>query len=248
MIVTAPGNPVQTWAPTVRGAPVAALASLAPAGAGSPLIVVSAHPDDETIGAGRLIACWARAMGPVSALTLTAGEACLAQLAVAVADLAGRRLAEWRAAVTVLGAQAGDCWAVPDGAVAAELDLVADRLADRCAAGDVILAPWRHDPHPDHAAAGAAAAVAARRCGATLVEYPVWMTYWSEPSILERTSYRLVQVAVPRWTQGRRARALAQYRSQQEPLRADLTPVVPPQMLAHHYRQLALFPVRSARA
>jgi LmbE family N-acetylglucosaminyl deacetylase len=248
MIVTAPGNPVQTWAPTVHRAQITALASLAPAGIGTRLLVVSAHPDDETIGAGRLIACWASAVGPVSALTLTAGEACLANLKVVVADLAGRRLAEWRAAVTALGAQAGDCWAVPDGQVATELDLVADRLAERCAAGDVILAPWRHDPHPDHAAAGAAAAVAAYRCGATLVEYPVWMTYWSEPSILERTSYRVVQVAVPRWTEGRRSRALAQYRSQQLPLRADLTPVVPPQMLAHHYRQLALCPVRSAHA
>ncbi len=40
--------------------------------------------------------------------------------------------------------------------------------------GDVLVcAPWRRDGHPDHEAAGAAAAIAARRTDARLIEYPV---------------------------------------------------------------------------
>ena len=42
----------------------------------------------------------------------------------------------------------------------------------------LLAAPWRHDGHPDHEAVGRAAAVAARRTDARLVEYPVWMWHW----------------------------------------------------------------------
>ena len=47
--------------------------------------------------------------------------------------------------------------------------------------GTVIVAPWRRDGHPDHEAAGRAAAVAARRTGADLWEYPVWFWHWGKP-------------------------------------------------------------------
>ena len=45
------------------------------------LVVVAAHPDDETIGAGRLVAAWSRSLGPVTAVLATAGERCVDQVA-----------------------------------------------------------------------------------------------------------------------------------------------------------------------
>ena len=39
--------------------------------------MVSAHPDDETIGLGRLAYAWAQTVGPVVGVLATAGEACV---------------------------------------------------------------------------------------------------------------------------------------------------------------------------
>jgi len=244
-VVTGPGNPLETWSDALRGATRIPVSALAPA-PGARLVVVSAHPDDEVLGAGRLVADWASGVGPVVAVTATAGEACVEHLGVQIQGLAARRVAEWTAAVTLLGASARACWGLPDGGLAAEQEGLAERLARACAPGDVLLAPWRHDPHPDHGAIGAAAATAAQRSGARLIEYPVWMTYWTQPAILEHSSFRLVRVATSARAEATRTRALREYRSQHTPLREDLTPVVPPEMLAHHGGQLALLP-RGAR-
>ena len=61
--------------------------------------------------------------------------------------------------------------------------IVAARLVDLIGDGDgtLVAAPWRHDGHPDHEAAGRAAAVAARRTDASLVEYPIWWWHWGAP-------------------------------------------------------------------
>lgn len=48
-------------------------------------------------------------------------------------------------------------------------------------AGRWCAATWRGDGHPDHEAVGRAAAAAAARTGAVLVEYPVWMWHWARP-------------------------------------------------------------------
>ena len=54
-------------------------------------------------------------------------------------------------------------------------------LHDRLAPGDLVLAPWQHDGHPDHDAAGRAAIAAAPARGARLLRYPVWAWHWLEP-------------------------------------------------------------------
>jgi len=45
------------------------------------LVGVPTHPDNETIGAGRLVAAWSRSLGPVTAVLATAGERCVDQVA-----------------------------------------------------------------------------------------------------------------------------------------------------------------------
>lgn len=242
-VVTPPGRGAEAWRATIDAAPTIEVAEVGGAMTSfRRLVALSAHPDDETIGAGRLIAGWARQQGMVLAITLTAGEACLDHLEVTVPELAKRRLMEWRAAVTVLGAQPGSCWGFGDGRVGLVVQEAADRLARGLGTDDLLLAPWRHDPHPDHAAAGEIARRAAERSGASIVEYPVWMTYWSDPSELERTGYQLLRINTDAAADSCREQALAQYISQQQPLRPGLSPVVPPAMLKHHDRQLILRP------
>jgi LmbE family N-acetylglucosaminyl deacetylase len=239
LTVTPTGLPVEAWAEAVADAPRRALADLVPPES-TRLVVVGAHPDDETIGAGRLVAEWARPRGPVLSLTLTAGEACLDEVGVQEPGLAELRLAEWRTAAALLGAKTGPHRLCPDGAVAAMADVMAAALAAELNPGDVLLAPWRHDPHPDHEAAGRAAAVAVRERGATLLEYPVWMPYWMAPETVAATGDRWSVVVTGPDAEAARERALAAYTSQLEPIRAGLGPVVPSLLLAHHHVQLVL--------
>jgi LmbE family N-acetylglucosaminyl deacetylase len=145
------------------------------------LVVVSAHPDDESLGAGGLIAtAYARGI-PVYVVLLTAGEAsqspspsytrhALATLRLAEMENALARLAP-ETPLVFLGA--------PDGAVAECEPQVTTSLTELLgdASATLLAAPWRRDGHPDHDAAGRAAATAARESGATLVEYPV--LFWS---------------------------------------------------------------------
>ena len=239
LTVTPTGLPVEAWQVAVADAPRRGLADLVPP-TSARLVVVGAHPDDETIGAGRLVAEWARTRGPVLALTLTAGEACLDEVGVEEAGLAELRLHEWCTAVALLGAEAGPHQLCADGAVAAHADAMAAAIAAELGPGDTVLAPWQHDPHPDHKAAGRAASVAARESGATLVEYPVWMPYWMAPDAVAATGDRWSVVVTGTEAETARDLALAAYVSQREPLRPDLGPVVPPLLLAHHGAQLVL--------
>jgi LmbE family N-acetylglucosaminyl deacetylase len=239
LTVTPAGLPVEAWAEAVAGAPRRSLADLVPPGS-TRLVVVAAHPDDEAIGAGRLVAEWALTRGPVLALTLTAGEACLDEVGVEEPGLAALRLREWRTAVDLLGADPGPHGLCPDGAVAAHADLMAGAIAAELDPGDTVLAPWRHDPHPDHEAAGRAAAVAARERGATLLEFPVWMPYWMTPDIVGSTGDHWAVVPTGPQAEQAREAALAAYVSQREPLRPDLGPVVPSLLLDHHHAQLVL--------
>lgn len=236
LTVTPAGLPVAIWSGAIAAGERLVVADLA--SEPSRLVVVAAHPDDETIGAGRLIAQWVRECGPVLALTLTAGEACFDDVGVREPGLAERRIAEWRKAVRSLGATAGAHSLCPDGAVAEHLDRAVEAIAAHLGPGDVVLAPWRHDPHPDHEAAGAAAALAAGQQGARLLEYPIWMPYWMQPEDVAATGTRWSAVETDPEANRARSRALTAYASQRAPLRPGMGPVVPQLLLEHHHTQL----------
>ena len=92
-----------------------------------------------------------------------------------------------------------------------EEELVAAIVAAVGHAGErtLLAAPWRHDGHPDHEAVGRAAAVAARRTDARLVEYPVWMWHWGTEQDLPWPDARVVRLddTGPRGQAGGRRRA-----------------------------------------
>ncbi|HEY5786610.1 MAG TPA: PIG-L family deacetylase [Microlunatus sp.] len=252
--VTPPGFGPEVWADVRRTAehldPRALVRELA-VPTPVPLVVLAAHPDDETLGLGRLMHQWVRELGPVTAIVASAGEACFDQVGPRPADLAARRLEEWHAALSVLGVDRRHYLGLPDGSLAdcgpalsAALRLVADdwlRSHDQV----VLAAPWRRDPHPDHRAVGRAAGAVARQLHRPLVEFGVWMTYWSTPDDLLADQRRLLVLDTDQAAERAHGLACAEFASQLQSMAPGRGPVVPPAMLGHHHQQLILLPVQA---
>jgi len=241
----APGTPEELWQ---AWSGLHALPRLpAPGAAGSPtaLTVVAAHPDDETLGAGGLLALAAQAGIPVNVVVATNGDASHPRSrTTSPARLAERRAHEVREAVRLL-APAADIvqLRLPDGALAPGDPVLVHRLAERVVPGSWVAAPWRGDAHPDHAAAGDAAARVARDAGAMLLEYPVWAWHWGLPGDIRLPWAAACRLDLPEAVRGRKALAGRQHRSQTRPLSpspGDEVLLAPP-FLAHFDRAFEVF-------
>lgn len=211
------------------------------------VLVVAAHPDDETLGAGGLIATMVRRHGPeaVEVVVLSDGEASHPRSpSVDPERLMRLRRTECRRAIDELGhGVAVDHWHITDGAVADSEGPCVSRLTRLVGDGrDVLLvAPWRGDGHPDHEAAGRIAAAAAARTGAELLEYPVWAWHWADPGTVDWSTSRVLALD-PHVARAKR-RAVACHRSQVEPL-SDAPGderLLSPEFLAHFARPVEVF-------
>ena len=185
------------------------------------LVVVGAHPDDESLGAGGLLVTGA-ALGLVTALVVaTDGEGSHPGSPTHdPAALARRRRAELGDALVAVG-QGGATvitLGLPDGRVGDHADEVVASIVDVVGDGRdcLVVAPYRGDGHPDHEAMGSAAAAAAHRTGATLAEYPIWLWHaGGEHDLPLRSTVRLPLTA--RTRAGKQA-AIACHTSQIRPL------------------------------
>ena len=219
------------------------LEHLAPFAPGPPatVVVVAPHPDDEVLGVAGLLQGLHRAGHRIEVVAVTDGEASHpGSRAMRPPILAAVRRIEAAAAHRALGLHG--CPTVrlglPDGAVADHEDRLTEVLTDRLDAHAMVLATWRADGHPDHEAAGRAAAAAATASGARLVEYPVWAWSWAHPgdARLPWASASTVRLD----PEARRAKhhAIRAFFTQIEPLgpAAADGPVLPETVLAHHRR------------
>ena len=152
-------------------------------------LVLAAHPDDETLGAGGLLARLHGLGAEVEVLLCTAGEASHpGSETVSREELTARRLAEFAAALETMGLT--DRWrylGLPDSGLAertADITRVVREAAAEVAgpAGRLaIVAPYRADGHADHDALGSVAAAVAAGNGYALLEYPIWYWHWARP-------------------------------------------------------------------
>ena len=200
-VTTAPGQPADPWTHAVAGIAEHDPVELLGVAAGNRVLVVVPHPDDESLALSGILRRLAAAGVALRLVVVTDGEAAYGGDLEAGAALGRTRRSELVAAVAALGIRPAFSWlGHPDGRVADHEAAVATALS-RCIDGDrvgsrlVVLAPWVHDPHPDHQAAGRAAGVAARRAGVDLWWYPVWLRHVHAPD----------DEAVP-WAQLRRFR------------------------------------------
>jgi LmbE family N-acetylglucosaminyl deacetylase len=202
------------------------------------VIVVSPHPDDETLGVGGLLWLLRRRSHAVLVVGVTDGESSHPATATrSAADLTRCRRAEQVAALAHLGIGGTDVvrLGLPDTAVSDHEADLADVLASLASADDWLIAPWEADGHRDHDAAGRAARRAADIGGARLLRYPLWAWHWTRPGHPALRSWRPLRVDLPDAALRAKCRAIDCYPSQTMSYGGD-PPVVPAAMLDRHRR------------
>jgi len=209
------------------------------------VVVVAAHPDDESLGAGGLLATTHDQGLDVQVVLLTAGEASHPRSPTHTPDrLRDLRRLEATEAVALLAPRAGSTHLdLPDGGVAHHEETVVRTLVRLVGDGrrTLLVAPWRRDGHPDHEAAGRAAAVAAARTGATCWEYPIWLWHWGRPGDAPWSGLHAVALVAD--VSARKQAAIRSHTSQVQPLsdRVGDEVLLGPGLLAHFADDVEVF-------
>jgi LmbE family N-acetylglucosaminyl deacetylase len=217
----------------------------------SSAVVVAAHPDDEVLGAGGILAILAAAGVRVRLVAVTDGEGSHPDADPAV--VRRTRAAESAAALGLLGAGeigageigAGEIGAgeievirlgFPDTGLADREEELAEVLAGQFEGFGMGLAPWEADAHADHEAAGRAARRAGRRAGTQVLTYPIWMWHWAQPDDRRVPWHRACQVRLPAEVAARKRAAIDAFTSQLTDRGPDTGPVLPTGIVAHFTR------------
>jgi len=240
--IDAPGTEESAWAawPGLDALPGAELAGVHSA------VIVAAHPDDEVLGAGGLIAALSASGARLRLVAVTDGEGSHRGRTDRT-TLARRRTAETAAALRALGAETTDVvrLGLPDTGLAGREDELTAALGGLIAGFDLCLAPWDRDMHPDHEAAGHAARRAAWPAGrprargvrgAWFLCYPIWMWHWASPADPRVPWDRALRVPLAASAAARKRAAIGCFASQTEDRGDGLGPVLTAGMTAHFTR------------
>jgi LmbE family N-acetylglucosaminyl deacetylase len=223
-----PLTPEAEWLPLLRN-----IAAWDPPSV--PTLVLAPHPDDETLGAGGLIAKLCGHGIPVTVVAITNGEN-------AYDDTAGLdkiRVPEQMEALKRLGVPASMIHRLnlPDRDVSAYEDQLVDLLLPLITPGTNVIAPWYRDFHPDHEAAGRAAARVSQLVGSRVSYYLFWTWHRGTPDILNNVpAMRLALSEVELRT---KLYALQAHSSQFE--HADGQPILSPELLAPTHRAFEVY-------
>lgn len=129
------------------------------------------HPDDEALGCGGLLHKLACAGCAIDLVLVSDGSGGPDH----PENLSSKRLQEFRKSLAVLQVHQHTEWNLPDGRLADVKDL-GRRIDNRITNGgpDLVIAPWPHDLHADHAVIGQHVAAACARQGVTVAYFEVW--------------------------------------------------------------------------
>jgi LmbE family N-acetylglucosaminyl deacetylase len=230
-LVDAWGTSEAAWIPAFTGVPEWPLT-----GGPGRALVVAPHPDDETLGAGGLLATLLERGWEVLVVAVTDGEAAYGSSGRDHPELAARRRDEQAAALRALAG--GNRVAVhrlglDDGGVSRRTGPLADAVRCHGAGADLCIAPLAWDGHPDHDACGEVALAAARDVDVPLVQYPIWAWHWGTPSELPLDRFR--RVVLSAGARARKQAAMACFVSQQTPPPGCPT-ILPPHVMARFER------------
>lgn len=240
-----PGTDPAAWTTFLEGITAAPLSL---DGVGS-VVVVAPHPDDETLGAGGLIAAAADAGFPLHVVLVSRGEGSHPDSPTTSPEaLRSIREDEFRRALRVLDPTASATLLdVPDGGLREHPEVLRDALAERLAGAarpTLVVAPWRGDGHRDHRIAGEVTEeVVARSPAARLVAYPVWAWHWDTPDAPAAPWDTALALPLSPEQLDRKRRALDAYGSQTRPLSAAAgdEAIVDERHAAHHLRHVEWF-------
>lgn len=226
--IDAPGTSEADWGHWPRLLRLPALDVTAWASA----VILAAHPDDEVLGAGGIIALLAGAGARLRLVAVTDGEA--SHPGGDTAALACRRARERTAALLELGAAGAEVLrlGLPDAALAGRDGEIAAAIGDLVTGFDACLAPWEGDVHADHEAVGRAAL----RVAAQVFRYPVWMWHWARPADPGVPWRDARQVPLPPDVTARKLAAVRCFGSQLEPRPDGAGPVLAEGFVDHFTR------------
>jgi LmbE family N-acetylglucosaminyl deacetylase len=198
----------------------------------SSAVIVAAHPDDEVLGAGGILAMLAGCGARIRLVMATDGER--SHPAADPAVLARARIGESAAALSLLGAQQAEVvrLGLPDTGLGAREDELSEHLARQCEGFEVCIAPWEGDAHADHEAAGRAAC----RAHDLVLRYPIWMWHWAAPGEAGVPWDRAVGVPLPAAVTARKVAAMSAFTTQLTPRTSTLGPVLSAEFAAHFAR------------
>jgi LmbE family N-acetylglucosaminyl deacetylase len=200
-----------------------------------PLLVVSAHPDDEVLAAGGLIHSWAAAGREVTIVSVTDGEAAFPSWhgldLVRRDELKGalRKLCLTHVSVVRIG--------LPDGRVGQYANRVRNVLLALIEPRMTLIAPYERDGHCDHDAIGEICIALARSHGIGLARFPIWAWHHSDPGTFADARWGRFVLSLE--ARRAKARAVQCFSSQLHPPRAP--PAVPKPVLSHFERQYEAF-------
>ncbi|WP_235492721.1 MULTISPECIES: bifunctional PIG-L family deacetylase/class I SAM-dependent methyltransferase [unclassified Leifsonia] len=212
------------------------------------LVVLAAHPDDETLGAGGLIENAGRDGARITIVVATDGEGSHpASPTHTPWQLSRIRRREMRKAIDHLApdAEIHHC-EIADGRLSEHVDEVTACIVsviEEAGTSATIVAPWNGDGHPDHRAAAEGARAAAEKTGSEFLEYPIWMWHWGRPDDDGLPWGDMVAIDLDPETRMAKSSALIEHLSQTAPLsdRAGDEAVIGVEMRSHFERPFEVF-------
>ncbi len=210
----------------VRDLPLGTLDDLT---GGEPFVVLSPHPDDESLGAGGLIAAaWARGQH-AEVILVTDGAGSHPHSKTYPAErLIDLRRKELEQAGTALGLPAGrltflslpDTRAPTSGALFDSAVVTMEGVI-RQAGAKTVFATWKHDPHCDHEATAAmASALRSHDPSLRLWAYPIWGWHLEAGAVVDTSPPKGFRLDISPWLAVKRA-AISAHRSQMSDLIDD---------------------------
>ncbi|HEY5878098.1 MAG TPA: bifunctional PIG-L family deacetylase/class I SAM-dependent methyltransferase [Nakamurella sp.] len=212
------------------------------------IVVLSAHPDDEALGAAGLIRRMHSLGAQVDVIVATDGEGSHPGSPTHSPErIAALRRAEMRRALRQLAPRARlRRLGLPDGDVAAHHEILIGELRAAIGqefCGTLLVAPWRDDGHPDHQAVARAVERVARETGTSAIEFPIWGWLWADPDDPRLDPSRLAVLSLTDDERAAKERSIGEHRSQVRAIGdapAD-EPVLTERFLRHFRRPYEIF-------
>ena len=222
------GTPDSYWQAELANAPTWSPNS-------NPVVVVAAHPDDETFGAGGLIYSCARAGCDITVITVTDGEG--ARTDLAQPGIIRRR--ELRAALSCLSDRYIQ-WhrlGMPDGNVVSHEASLERALKTWLPADATLIAPFEYDGHPDHESVARVCMTLGQRRNLSVLRYPIWAWHHSSPGAWSDSEF--VRFELSAEAQLAKSRAVRCFASQLDSTGSH--PVMPAHVLSYFSRPYEAF-------